>query len=60
MREGSLVFTENKDEAILNSKFLGYKISFIKDHGGREIMEAMDHGHVTFASFRSHDSLRQQ
>lgn len=59
MREGSLVFRENKDEAILNSKFLGSKISFIKDHGGREIMEAMVRRHVTFASFKSHDSLRQ-
>lgn len=60
MREGSLVFRENKAEVILNSKFLGPKISFIKDHDGREITETINHRHVTFASFKSHDSLRQQ
>lgn len=60
MREGSLVFRENKDEVILNSKFLGPKINFIKNHDGREITETINHRHVTFASVKSHDSLRQQ
>lgn len=39
--------------------FPGSKISFIKDHGGHEITDAMGYRYVAFASFKSHDSLRQ-